>query len=170
MLGGIAIGGGQNELGARERCKVLCAFLAIGFGKLGEAVDAKHEGPSEPARGLQPVFDRRQAVERMDVAAVMALVSPRFYEDNGNVDTSDDYDYKGLETNLRANFEHTKAIQLMLRVDDVKVDADEAYAELYYQIRAHADYPSGPKWETGSDRTRLRFEKVDDRWLIVAGL
>ncbi|MCA9555953.1 MAG: nuclear transport factor 2 family protein [Myxococcales bacterium] len=119
---------------------------------------------------LKLVEEYKQAVERMDVAAVMALVSPRFYEDNGNVDTSDDYDYKGLETNLRANFEHTKAIQLMLRVDDVKVEADEAYAELYYQIRAHADYPSGPKWETGSDRTRLRFEKVDDRWLIVAGL
>lgn len=119
---------------------------------------------------LKLVEEYKQAVERMDVAAVMALVSPRFYEDNGNVDTSDDYDYKGLETNLRANFEHTKAIQLMLRVDDVKVDTDEAYAELYYQIRAHADYPSGPKWETGSDRTRLRFEKVDDRWLIVAGL
>ena len=67
MLGCVAIGGGKDELGARERCKVLCAFLAIGFGKLGEAVDAKHEGPSEPARGLQAVLDRRQAVERMDL-------------------------------------------------------------------------------------------------------
>jgi ketosteroid isomerase-like protein len=119
---------------------------------------------------LKLVEEYKQAVERMDADAVMALVSPTYYEDNGNVDTSDDYDFKGLEAQLRSNFGRTKAIQLILRVDDVQVEEDEAFAELYYQLRAHAQYPSGPKWETQSDRTRLRFQKVDDRWLIVAGL
>jgi hypothetical protein len=59
-----------------------------------------------------------------------------------------------------------------IRVDMVEVDeeAGSAWAELYYRIHAQNEYPSGLKWESGSDRTRLRFERVEDRWLIIAGL
>ncbi|CAN0600543.1 unnamed protein product, partial [Laminaria digitata] len=53
---------------------------------------------------------------------------------------------------------------------DVQVDEQTAYAEVYYEIRAHNDYPAGLKWETGTDRTRLQFERIDDAWRIVAGL
>lgn len=119
---------------------------------------------------IQIVEEYKNAVEAMDTDAILALVSPNFYENNGNIDESDDYDKAGLEKNLRANFERTKRIQLILRIDDVQVEEQSAYAELYYQIRAHNDYPAGEKWETGSDRTRITFERVDDRWMIVAGL
>ncbi len=128
------------------------------------------EDSEENREIVQLVQEYKQAVERLDTDAIMALVSPRFYENNGNVDTSDDYDYRGLESNLRSNFERTKRIQLMVRVDDVQVDEQTAYAEVYYEIRAHNDYPAGLKWETGTDRTRLQFERIDDAWRIVAGL
>ena len=42
--------------------------------------------------------------------AVLALVSPRYYEDNGNTDRADDYDYNGLRTALPKDFSRTKAI------------------------------------------------------------
>lgn len=119
---------------------------------------------------LSLVEEYKNAVERLDVAAVMALVSPRFYENNGNTDESDDYDYNGLASTLKENFERTKAMQLVLRIDDIQVEDNSAYAEFYYEIRAHNDYPSGLKWETETDRSRLRFERVEDKWLIVAGL
>ena len=102
--------------------------------------------------------------------AVMALVSPRFYENHGNIDAEDDYDYAGLEKNLRANFDRTERIQLLVRIDDIQVEEDSAFAEVYYQLRAQSTFPAGTKWQTGSDRTRIKFERVDDRWLIVAGL
>ena len=119
---------------------------------------------------IRVVEEYKTAVEAMDTDAILALVSPNFYENNGNIDESDDYDKVGLGKNLRSNFERTKRIQLILRIDDVLVEEQTAYAELYYQIRAHNEYPAGLKWETGSDRTRLTFERVEDRWLIVAGL
>ena len=52
------VGGGEDELGARERREVDRALLAIGFGELVERVHAEDERPAEPAAGLQAVLDR----------------------------------------------------------------------------------------------------------------
>lgn len=130
------------------------------------------EDTEENRKIIQLVEEYKSAVESLDTDAILALVSPNFYENNGNIDSDDDYDKKGLEKNLRENFERTKRIQLIVRIDDVQVEEDEgsAFAELYYRIRAHNEYPSGMKWETGSDRTRIEFERVGDKWMIVAGL
>lgn len=121
---------------------------------------------------LKIVQEYKRALEALDSDAVLALVSPRFYEDNGNSNADDDYDYDGLRTGLIEDFKRTKALQLDVRVDaiEVEVEDNQAFAELYYQIRAQNEYPSGTKWETNSDRTRIRFERKDGKWLIVAGL
>jgi hypothetical protein len=119
---------------------------------------------------LAIVEEYKRAMESLDAPAVLSLVSPHYYEDNGNIATADDYDFAGLKTSLEADFARTKTMHLDLRVDAIAVDEGSAYAELYYQVRAHNGYPSGEKWETGNDRTRIEFEKVGDKWLIVSGL
>ena len=136
----------------------------------GQIPGTEIEDTEENRQILDLVNEYRSAVERLDAPAVMALVSPHFYENHGNIDASDDYDYNGLERNLTANFERTERIQLLVRVDDIQVEEDSAFAEVYYQLRAQNRFPAGTKWQTGSDRTRLRFERVDDTWKIVAGL
>lgn len=110
------------------------------------------------------------AIEHRDAAALMAMVSTRYYEDNGNTDRSDDYDYNGLKSTLSEDFSRTKAMQLQVRVDKIQVEDEAAFAELYYVYRAHNEYPSGLQWDTGSDRTRLRFSRESGKWLIVGGL
>jgi hypothetical protein len=112
----------------------------------------------------------QKAMESRDAEAVIALVSPRYYEDNGNSDRADDYDFNGLRTALPKDFSRTKALQLELRVDDIQVDDDKAFAEVYYTYRAQNEYPSGLQWDTGSDRTRFRFEKTNGKWLLIGGL
>jgi hypothetical protein len=121
---------------------------------------------------LDLVKEYHRALENLDAAAVLSLVSPRYYEDNGNTDARDDYDFAALRQSLEDDFKRTKALKLNIRVDAIEVDdeAASAWAELYYQIHANNEYPSGTKWESGSDRARIRFERIDGRWLIVAGL
>lgn len=120
---------------------------------------------------LALVEEYKKAVESLDPDAVLALVSPDFYEDNGNTDSADDYDLKGLKSNLREMFGRTKTMQLVLRVDAVEVAKDSAFAELYYELRAHNEYPSGTKWDTASDRTRLQLVRAPGGpWRIVAGI
>lgn len=119
---------------------------------------------------LNLVEEYAHAIEQRDAEAVLAMVSKRYYEDNGNTDRSDDYDYEGLKSNLRKDFDRTHAMQIEVRVDDIKVEEDTAYAEIYYTYRAQNEYPSGLQWDTGNDRTRLEFRKEDGRWMIIAGL
>ena len=121
---------------------------------------------------LHLVREYHKALESLDADAVLSLVSPRYFEDNGNLEADDDYDFDGLRKTLREDFKRTRALKVNIRVDAVEVDEDteRAWAELYYQIHAHNEYPAGTKWESSSDRTRLRFERVEGKWLIVAGL
>ena len=111
-----------------------------------------------------------EAFENLDADALLSLVSPNFYENNGNTNDADDYDFTGLKHNLRKDFQRTRRVQLELRIDAIEVEEDRAFAEVYFQIRAQNEYPSGLKWQTTNDRTRLRFERMDGKWLIVAGL
>jgi hypothetical protein len=128
------------------------------------------EDTAENREILKVVEAYQQAIEHRDSEALMALVSPRFFEDNGNTDRTDDYDYRGLKSSLPRDFSRTKAMQLVVRVDDVRVNEDTAYAEIFYSYRAQSEYPSGLQWDSGSDRARIRLQKSDGRWLIVAGL
>ncbi|MGF1511460.1 MAG: DUF4440 domain-containing protein [Myxococcota bacterium] len=121
---------------------------------------------------LALVEDYRRALEALDADAVLSLVSPSYFENNANTDASDDYDYSQLAAALHEDFERTRVLKVDIRVDAIEVEEEEetAYAEVYYSLRAHNRYPAGPKWETSSDRTRIRFRREDGRWKIVAGL
>ena len=155
---------------AMNRWLLVATWLTFASCAHGTIPGTQIDDTRENREILALVDEYRRAIENLDADAVLALVSPRFYEDNGNTDSSDDYDFNGLRANLHSDFGRTRAIQLTVRVDAVEVEDNSAFAEFFYQIRAHNEYPAGPQWETGSDRTRLRFERVDDRWLIVAGL
>lgn len=148
-------------------------MLALGLGACAHAKIPETEIDDTPDNRavLQLVEDYQNAMEALDADAVLALVSPSFYEDNGNTDSADDYDYDGLKTVLAESFERTRAMQLILRVDDIEVEEESAFAELRYEYRAQNDYPSGLKWDTGSDRTRLRLQKAPNgAWRIISGI
>jgi ketosteroid isomerase-like protein len=119
---------------------------------------------------LNVVDNYAQAMESLDSDAVLNLVSPRYFEDNGNTDKSDDYDFNELKDKLSQDFKRTKKILLELRVDEIVVEKERAYAYIYYQYRAQSEYPTGVKWNTDSDRSRIVFERQDGRWLMLSGL
>ena len=51
----------------------------------------------------------RHAVEDRNVALLLKIAAPSYYEDGGNVDPTDDLDYPGLKTYLEDKFYKTKA-------------------------------------------------------------
>ena len=121
---------------------------------------------------LEVVESYRQAFQSRDAGALLALVSPRYYEDNGNTDRADDYDREGLKAELAREFDQTKALQLDVKINDIAVEEDQARAFAYveYTIRAHNKFPSGERWQTDSDRARITLEREGDKWLIVSGI
>ncbi|MBI2377035.1 MAG: nuclear transport factor 2 family protein [Deltaproteobacteria bacterium] len=119
---------------------------------------------------LSVVETYKTAFEARDADKIIALVSPSFYEDNGNTDAADDYDRNGLADALKKDFERTKKVQLELRIDDIQVEDQTAAAFVFYTLRAHNDYPAGEKWQTTTDRSRISLELKDGRWLISSGI
>jgi len=62
----------------------------------------------------------RKALESQDIGALLSLVSPRYYEDGGNVDPTDDLDYAGLKEWLQGRFQEARAIRYEIRYRSVK--------------------------------------------------
>jgi ketosteroid isomerase-like protein len=147
---------------------LLVVFTACAHGKIG---GTQIEDTDENREILKLVERYHRAVESRDADAVLAMVSPRYFEDNGNSDESDDYGYANLATALKDDFDRTKTIHLEIRVDDVVVDESTAHAFILYTVRGHADLPAGSRWKSTTDRARLTFEKQKDgQWLILSGL
>ena len=48
--------------------------------------------------------------------------------------------------------------------------ADTAEAFILFNVRGHADLPSGALWKTLTDRARMRFERQGKKWLILSGI
>ena len=59
--------------------------------------------------------DYRHAVEQRNVALLLKIAAPSYYEDGGNVDPTDDLDYAGLKAYLEDKFYKTKAIRYEIR-------------------------------------------------------
>ncbi len=146
--------------------------LCLGLGACAHTKIPQTEIDDTPANReiISLVEQYKEAVESLDTEAVLAMVSAEYYEDNGNTDATDDFNRDGLRQQLTANFKRTKAMQMNLRIDDVQVEAGKAFAELFYEMRAQNEYPSGLKWETSTDRTRIRFVKEGDNWKIIGGI
>jgi ketosteroid isomerase-like protein len=150
-----------------------CALALIGvmFSCAHQKIqDTQIDDTPENREILDLIRSYHRAIESRDADAVLAMVSHRYYEDNGNTDQSDDYNFAQLSDTLKQDFERTKAMQLELRVDDIVIEEDTAEAFIFYTVRGHAEFPAGTKWKTNTDRARITFTREDGAWKIISGL
>jgi len=90
----------------------------------------------------------RKAVEKQNVSELLKLASPKYYEDGGNVDASDDIDYAGLEAFLRKKFLPTTDEQ-----GRPKLDKDGRHVAEVKKIRYEIKY--------------RRIQQPDERLIFV---
>jgi ketosteroid isomerase-like protein len=122
-------------------------------------------------RAITQVLERfRVAVERRDAAAVLALVSPRYFDDAGTADPSDDLDYAGLSRALPADLARVSNVRVELKVADIKVDGDRAQAYMRYDARYRIVTRSGEVAKAQNDVNRIQLVREKDDWKIASGL
>ena len=155
-----------------RRLPALALPLALAVGGCAHQTIAGTTVEDSPEnRAVIAVLEQyEKAMESLDADAVLALVATSYYETSGNTDASDDYDRRGLETSLREDFARTKAMTVDLRVEALEVEAESAAAECFFEFRAQVEYPAGVRWETGTDRTRIRLAREGKAWKIVGGI
>jgi hypothetical protein len=98
----------------------------------------------------------RKAVEHKDIGTLLSLASPKYYEDGGNVDASDDLDYAGLRDYLQDKFQQASSIRYEIRYRRVVKDGDKVFVD--YTFTASYKLPG----DKGADVWR---RKVDDNRL-----
>jgi hypothetical protein len=112
----------------------------------------------------------RHAVEQKDVATLLKLAAPSYYEDGGNADPADDIDYAGLKAYLLDKFQTATAIRYEIRYRRVSKEKDLVFVDYTYSASYRIPGPKGDEWRRKVEDNRLELVPYQDEYRIVAGM
>jgi hypothetical protein len=113
----------------------------------------------------------RHAVESRNVPLLLKLADPRYYEDGGNVDSSDDMDYAGLADYLNEQFKQTRAIRYEMHYRRVSPGRKNTFFVDYtYSASYKIPTPSGEQWRRRVADNRLEIVPAGESFRILSGM
>lgn len=113
----------------------------------------------------------RRAVEHRNSGLLLKLAHPKYYEDGGNIDSSDDLDYVGLKAYLENKFRATKAIRYEIRYRRVgKGRSNVVFVDYTYSASYKIPTDQGDVWRRKVDDNRLELLPEGDSFKILAGM
>jgi hypothetical protein len=178
-LGGLGARENPMPFGSEPRRRPqLRLFFALGLGLIEvactrEVIPNTDVEDNDFNRGVVEFCeDYRHAVERRNVAHLLKLADPKYYEDGGSVDTSDDLDYTGLKAYLEGKFRDVKAIRYEVRYREVSRGRnEEVFVDYTYSASYKIPTPKGDVWRRRVSDNRLEL-KLEDKggYKILAGM
>jgi hypothetical protein len=112
----------------------------------------------------------RHAVERKDVATLLTLASPEYYEDGGNIDASDDIDFAGLRDYLLDKFEEVAGVRYEIRYRRITDNEEAIWVDYTFSGSFRVPTEEGEKWRSVVEENRLELVRDGDTFKIVAGM
>jgi hypothetical protein len=113
----------------------------------------------------------RQAMEKGDAAAVLALVAPEYFDGAGTPEPGDDLDRAKLAEVLPQDLARMKGLRIDFAVRKIEVADDRARAELFYEAFYKVETPGGLVPRRDADVHQLQLRRAQDgRWLVTSGL
>ncbi|MFO0613401.1 MAG: nuclear transport factor 2 family protein [Polyangiaceae bacterium] len=112
----------------------------------------------------------RKAVQRKDVAKILELISPDYYEDGGNLDAADDLDYAGVKDYLEDRFQDASGIRYEIRYRRILKERDHILIDYTFTSSWRIPIGAGEEWQRKVDDNRLEIVPSGDGYLIISGL
>jgi hypothetical protein len=113
----------------------------------------------------------RHAVEERNIPLLLSMASPRYYEDGGNVDASDDMDFDGLREYLEGRFKDTRAIRYEIRYRKVNHGPqDKIFVDYTYSASYKIPGLKGEEWRHTVADNRLELVPEQAAYKILAGM
>lgn len=112
----------------------------------------------------------RHAVEAKDIATLLKMAAPSYYEDGGNADPTDDIDYAGLKAYLTTKFQDATAIRYEIRYRRVSHDKELIFVDYTYSASYRIPGPKGDEWRRKVEDNRLELVPYQEEYRIVAGM
>ncbi len=122
--------------------------------------------------------DYRHAVEKRNIPLLLKMADPKYYEDGGTVDTSDDLDLAGLEDYLNSNFKKTTQIRYEIFYRDVSSGrANQVLVDYTYSASYKVPVPTDPGsppvpdvWRRRVADNRLELVREGETFRILSGM
>ena len=115
----------------------------------------------------------RRALESRDTITLMALASPRYYEDSGTPKPDDDYGYDGLRRVIEDRLARLRSVRYEMEYRNVEIKGNHAEVEVYidasFQIATAVEGMDQYKHFTEYNKLELEREQ-GKRWLITRGM
>jgi hypothetical protein len=113
----------------------------------------------------------RHAVEQRNIARLLLMAHPNYYEDGGNIDSSDDIDFAGLKDFLETKFRDTKAIRYEIRYRRVgQGRKDIIYVDYTYSASYKLNTDSGEVWRRTVADNRIEMVADGEKYKILSGM
>ena len=112
----------------------------------------------------------RHAAQRRDAGAVLALVSPKYFDSAGTPDPADDIDYEQLKKRISDDFKKVTALRLDMAVKKVEVEGDKATAYVFYDEHYRIATNAGEVAKQASDSHRMELVRENSAWHFASGL
>ncbi len=113
----------------------------------------------------------RAGMEARNAEQILALVSARYFEDNGTLAAEDDFGFEELRTKiLPESLAAAEEVHLTFEIHAVEIEGDRAHADIRYNSRARFKLPAGALWDSHREFNRVEFAREKDAWRIVSGL
>lgn len=113
----------------------------------------------------------RRALEEKNIPVLLSLASPRYYEDGGNVDPTDDLDFEGLRDWLQGRFQDTRAIRYEIRYRKVEKGERNRVLVIYtYSASYKVPGLKTEEWRHTVAENRLELEPDGRSFKILGGM
>lgn len=156
----------------RTRASLICSVLLLAtlVGCGGENIPNTDVPDNQENRAvLEFVEVYRHAVESRSVGEILALVSDRFFDDNGTINTDDDRDYDMLRERL-TRFEEVLDVRYEMRYRRVTYRPDRVLVDYTYTASFKVATAQGDRWETRLRDNRIELVREDGEFRIISGL
>ncbi len=112
----------------------------------------------------------RVAAESRNADAVMALVSPAYYDNGGTADPSDDVDADRLRKRLVEDYAKLTWVSLEIAIKRIDIEGDRATAYIFFDERYRMKMKSGEVAKQASDIHRMQLAREQGGWRFIAGI
>lgn len=150
---------------------IVCALLWLGGCSKAYIPNTDLEDTDENRKVVTFCEEYRRAVELRNVGLLLKLAHESYYEDGGNIDTSDDMDKAGLTDYLQSKFREAKAIRYEIRYRRItKGRKGELFVDYTYSASYKIPTEKGDLWRRTVADNRLELAENGETYLILAGM
>jgi len=149
---------------------VLLFFVSCSSQKMIEGTNVKDTDDNRVIYDIIMKYNKH--LEEKNIDELMNLVSKRYYDGVGTIDSSDDYGYSQLRAILEKRFSQIKEIFQVIKIDKIIHNKKTKKYHVVYQYDAKflMNIGDNNKWHKKIDTNQISLVKEDNKFKIIKGL